>query len=82
MLERPDASGPAPFSADWKAAVQLSVDSFMLALPLGASPQDAAIEEAVARRLYDAEIGQATLQKSLCEWCASSRVRIHRQQRE
>ena len=64
----PDLGGPAPFSADWKAAVQESVDTFMLALPLGTSAQDSAIEEAVARRLYDAEIGQATLQKSLQEW--------------
>ena len=57
-----------PFSADWKAAVQRSVDGFMLGLPLGTSSEDAAIEEAVARRLYDAEIGQATLKKNLQEW--------------
>lgn len=40
----------------------------MLALPLGASEQDALIEEAVARQLYDAEIGKATLQKNLHDW--------------
>lgn len=68
-LERPVLDGPSPFSAGWKSAVQQSVDSFMLALPLGASEQDALIEEAVARQLYDAEIGKATLQKHLHDWC-------------
>ena len=67
LPERPPPLSLQPFSAAWKASVQQSVDAFILSLPLGtASPEE--IEEAIARRLYDAEIGQATAQKSLAEW--------------
>lgn len=63
-------SGLAPFSAEWKAAVQDRVDAFVVSLPLGTTPYDAEIEEKVAERLYDDEIAAAAVKSRLSEWCA------------
>lgn len=57
-----------PFSAEWKAAVQERVDAFVVSLPLGTAAEDAEIEEKVAVKLYDAEIGTAAVRSRLSEW--------------
>lgn len=60
--------GVQPFSSEWKAAVQDRVDAFVVSLPLGTTPEDAEIEEKVAVKLYDAEIGTAAVRSLLSEW--------------
>lgn len=62
--------GLAPFSAEWKAAVQERVDAFVVSLPLGTTSDDAEIEEKIAERLYDDEIAAAAVKSRLSDWCA------------
>ena len=45
------------------------VDSFVVALPLTDSAEDAALEERIAMRLYDVEISSAAVRSRLLEWC-------------
>ncbi|KAL4436509.1 hypothetical protein ABPG75_003648 [Micractinium tetrahymenae] len=51
-----------------RAGILREVDSFVMSLPLGTSPGDAEIEEAVASRLYRAELGAAEARAKLGEW--------------
>ncbi len=49
-------------------AIRHDVDQFLVALPLGTSPDDAAVEEAVASKLYEALLSKAVMQHKLTEW--------------
>jgi len=50
------------------SAIRHDVDQFLVALPLGTSPDDAAVEEAVASKLYEALLSKAVMQHKLTEW--------------
>ena len=43
-----------------------------MGLPLGTSPDDAAVEEAVACKLYESLLSKAVMQHKLTEWYAAS----------
>ena len=60
----PSADAPVPSAAE----VQRQVDDFLLALPLGTSPSDVAVEDAVAAALTRALLGRARLQARVNEW--------------
>lgn len=49
-------------------SLKQDIDAFLLSLPLGTSRGDALVEEAVAERLYDAQLSRAALQLKLNEW--------------
>ncbi|KAL0024762.1 hypothetical protein WJX79_003338 [Trebouxia sp. C0005] len=50
------------------SAIRHDVDQFLVALPLGTSPDDAAVEEAMASKLYEALLSKAVMQHKLTEW--------------
>ena len=50
------------------SAIRHDVDQFLVALPLGTSPDDAAVEEAVASKLYEALLSKAVMQHKLTDW--------------
>ena len=50
------------------SAIRHDVDQFLVALPLGTSPDDASVEEAVASKLYEALLSKAVMQHKLTEW--------------
>ena len=52
------------------SAIRHDVDQFLVALPLGTSTDDAAVEEAVASKLYEALLSKAVMQHKLTEWYA------------
>ncbi len=54
--------------AQVSSAIRHDVDQFLVALPLGTSPDDAAVEEAVASKLYEALLSKAVMQHKLTEW--------------
>ena len=50
------------------SAIRHDVDQFLVGLPLGTSPDDAATEEAVACKLYEALLSKAVMQHKLTDW--------------
>jgi len=50
------------------STIRHDVDQFLVALPLGTGPDDAAVEEAVASKLYEALLSKAVMQHKLTEW--------------
>lgn len=50
------------------SAVRRSIDSFLLSLPLDGSDGDAAVEEAVGKRLLQSEMRSLNLRKQLSQW--------------
>ena len=54
--------------AELSSAIKHDVDQFLVALPLGTSPNDAAVEEAVASKLYEALLSKAVMQHKLTDW--------------
>lgn len=48
--------------------IRHDVDQFLVGLPLGTSHEDAAVEEAVASKLYEALLSKAVMQHKLAEW--------------
>lgn len=54
--------------AEISSAIRHDVDQFLVALPLGTSPDDAAVEEAVASKLYEALLSKAVMQHKLTDW--------------
>lgn len=54
--------------AELSSAIKHDVDQFLVALPLGTSPDDAAVEEAVASKLYEALLSKAVMQHKLTDW--------------
>lgn len=58
--------------AQVSSAIRHDVDRFLVTLPLGTSPNDAAVEEAVASKLYEALLSKAVMQHKLTEWYSSS----------
>ena len=54
------------------ATIRHDVDQFLVGLPLGTSPDDAAVEEAVACKLYEALLSKAVMQHKLTEWSVTS----------
>lgn len=51
-----------------KTGILREVDKFVSSLPLGTGAEDAEVEEAVASRLYRAELQRAEAQAKLSEW--------------
>lgn len=49
--------------------VRAGVDAFLLRLPLGDGPEDAAVEAAVARRLFRVEMEAHAMRRNLSQWC-------------
>lgn len=47
---------------------QMSVESFLMSLPLGDDPISTEVEELVAGRLYDEEEVRTVLQEKLRQW--------------
>lgn len=56
------------------SAIRHDVDQFLVALPLGTSTDDAAVEEAVASKLYEALLSKAVMQHKLTAWYACSKT--------
>ena len=54
--------------AEISAVIRHDVDQFLVALPLGTGPDDAAVEEAVASKLYEALLSKAVMQHKLTDW--------------
>lgn len=54
--------------ADVSSAIRHDVDQFLVGLPLGTGPDDAATEEAVACKLYEALLSKAVMQHKLTNW--------------
>ena len=50
------------------SGIRHDVDQFLVALPLGTSPEDAAVEDAVASKLYEALLSKAVMQHKLTDW--------------
>ena len=48
--------------------IRHDVDQFLVALPLGTGSDDAAVEEAVASKLYEALLSKAVMQHKLTDW--------------
>ena len=56
--------------AEMSSAIRHDVDQFLMALPLGTGPDDAAVEEAVQSKLFEALLSKAVMQHKLTDWCA------------
>ena len=54
------------------STIRHDVDQFLVGLPLGTSHDDAAVEEAVACKLYEALLSKAVMQHKLTEWSVTS----------
>ena len=54
--------------AEISSVIRHNVDQFLVALPLGTGPDDAAVEEAVASKLYEALLSKAVMQHTLTDW--------------
>ena len=54
--------------AETSSVIRHDVDQFLVALPLGTGPDDAAVEEAVASKLYEALLSKAVMQHKLTDW--------------
>ena len=72
-MSRPGAPAVLPAGyretlAEISSAIRHDVDQFLVALPLGTSPDDAAVEEAVASKLYEALLSKAVMQHKLTDW--------------
>lgn len=57
--------------AEMSSAIRHDVDQFLVALPLGTGPDDAAVEEAVQSKLFEALLSKAVMQHKLTDWCAT-----------
>lgn len=54
--------------AEISSVIRHDIDQFLVALPLGTGPDDAAVEEAVASKLYEALLSKAVMQHKLTDW--------------
>lgn len=54
--------------AEISLAIRHDVDQFLVALPLGTGPDDAAVEEAVQSKLFEALLSKAVMQHKLTDW--------------
>ncbi|KAL3145015.1 hypothetical protein ABBQ32_003513 [Trebouxia sp. C0010 RCD-2024] len=63
--------------AEMSSAIRHDVDQFLVALPLGTGPDDAAVEEAVQSKLFEALLSKAVMQHKLTDWCATCLLHVY-----